>query len=192
MASSLGGCVVSMGNWTEDVTNNPQFQTGYKPGQVFRLTEDAYIAASHVGTANETRALCSTAFLRNYPTRAPLHPSESARAALSDGNFESIDKTTLIPKGAIVRVDRLQYTYLALLIYISPAILDNPTVEAYGTISTPSAKWNHVILPIAEWGFWRSVPAHWPAASNGIAVPRGDRSYLELLSADAKVAAITR
>jgi hypothetical protein len=135
------GCCVHYVQRT-DVTADPNFQTGYRKGQVYQLKTDALLVDHKPQDEYDDafKLIWSQAFFNAYTT-GDSQPM---------GRFQ---KVATLPAGTTIVIDRLeystdQYTFEALCPFSMAHRLES--VSAYATVSTGTNKWINVIAPHAH------------------------------------------
>jgi hypothetical protein len=129
---SLAGCAFPLGPRTVDVTHDPNFQSGYREGQIYRLKTDEYLM--QVRTDEADRQLELWPFARADSPGSHQHPPGSSWTQLAR-----------TPAGSTIRVSCLRYFYSN---YFPPWPGGGSVIlGAYGTLTTPSAQWQNVMLP---------------------------------------------
>jgi hypothetical protein len=148
--ASIAGCAIPLGTRTVDVTHDPDFQSAYRESQVYRLRTDEYLVQVRTDEADRQLVLW------------PFSPAESAHNQNPPGS--SWVQLARTPAGSTIRVNCLRYYYLN---YFPPWPGGGSVIsEAYGTLTTPSAQWQNVMLPNGSdtdgrahnHGVWRFFP----------------------------------
>jgi hypothetical protein len=132
-ASLAIGCALPLGRRTVDVTRDPRFACGYRQGQVYRLRTDVYLMACLPGTENEAHYLWSKADFDHYNSPNSSYAKHYVQLAT-------------IPAGSLIQIERLEYSYDDYFPPFPPG--GSVIVQAYGTLVTPSMRWERVIAPI--------------------------------------------
>ncbi|HEX3467657.1 MAG TPA: hypothetical protein VHT05_06220 [Candidatus Elarobacter sp.] len=124
------GCARSVYR-TEDFSNDPSMQGGYRVGQVFRLRVPTEIIPYDAGKPSERLTLLSLEQVKAFRS---VDPSNTAlRSPRAD-----------VPAGAVIRIEKLicsytdEYTWNA----------SNVTIDATGTLTWPGHSWTNVAAPV--------------------------------------------